>query len=313
MVRFVVNNKQVPHLWAHQSQAQAKGNGSISFNGKYLYSYSALIGNLVTAPNGETVALLTSRRWSVTTSGHQSAARGAVSHLTSFEVGSLGEYGQAIDHVKNMAQLTESYRTELAAGFRKRTIADWNYSHLRELATAAEHYARVFNLDAPDIQPTVDHARLEAYHNTPDKIAKRALRETREAETRAQREAEELKARAARQIAIAAAVAKWRTGVQYDLPYAARSDDNGGALIRINGDVLETSKGASVPLNHAIKVFRRVAACKAAGQSWQRNGDTIRVGSFEVDAIEPDGSFRAGCHKFNWSEIERAAKEIGLV
>jgi hypothetical protein len=34
MARTVVNNSEVPHLWAHQSQSYAKGNGSISFSGR---------------------------------------------------------------------------------------------------------------------------------------------------------------------------------------------------------------------------------------------------------------------------------------
>jgi hypothetical protein len=81
MTRYVVNNSQVPHLWAHQSQDHAKGNGSISFSGRSIYSYAAEIGRLADAPNGERVALLISRTWSITTSGHQSAARSAVSHM----------------------------------------------------------------------------------------------------------------------------------------------------------------------------------------------------------------------------------------
>jgi hypothetical protein len=38
----------------------------------------------------------------------------------------------------------------------------------------------------------------------------------------------------------------------------------------------------------------------------------IRVGGFQVDHINPDGSFQAGCHNFNWPEIEAAAKQAGV-
>ena len=159
----------------------------------------------------------------------------------------------------------------------------------------------------------MDRADLEAYHNTPDKINRRNMREAREALTKAQREAENVKAREMQRIAHESMVAEWRAGQRFNLPRFAQTDDSGGALIRISGDMLETSMGASVPLSHAIKVFHRVAQCRALGQSWHRNGSTIRVGSFEVDAIEPDGSFKAGCHLFNWSEIERAAREVGVL
>lgn len=90
------------------------------------------------------------------------------------------------------------------------------------------------------------------------------------------------------------------------------SDENGGAMLRIVGDRLETSHGAHVPLADAVKVFRMVKLVKARGQGWTRNGATLPVGYFQVDAIKPSGDFIAGCHKINWPEIERVAKLHGL-
>ena len=97
------------------------------------------------------------------------------------------------------------------------------------------------------------------------------------------------------------------------MPWDVSTDENGGALLRVRGDNLETSLGARVPLAHAIKAFHRVGQCRAAGLSWHRNGDTIRVGQFQVDQINPDGSFRAGCHRINWPEIEAAARVAGVL
>lgn len=87
----------------------------------------------------------------------------------------------------------------------------------------------------------------------------------------------------------------------------------GGALMRIVGDRLETSHGADVPLDHAIRAFRAVRACRDRGTTWQRNGKQIRVGHFQVDRIESDGSFTAGCHQFFWPEIERVARLAGVL
>tara|TARA_Y100000593_G_scaffold52397_1_gene98431 strand:- start:2150 stop:4006 length:1857 start_codon:yes stop_codon:yes gene_type:complete len=85
-------------------------------------------------------------------------------------------------------------------------------------------------------------------------------------------------------------------------------DDSGA----ITGGELETSQGARVPLAHAVHVFRFLKACRDKGEGWQRNGRALRVGPFEVDSIKPDGSFRAGCHAFEWCEVERLARELGL-
>lgn len=101
----------------------------------------------------------------------------------------------------------------------------------------------------------------------------------------------------------------WLAGV----PNGWRGDDGeGGALMRIRGDTLETSQGASVPLAHAVKVFRFVKACRKSGKSWRRNGATIRVGHFQVDSVDSSGNFVAGCHSFNWPEVERVARLAGV-
>jgi hypothetical protein len=96
------------------------------------------------------------------------------------------------------------------------------------------------------------------------------------------------------------------------------TDEAGGALLRIRGDLgdpdnaeLETSHGARVPLMHAIKAFRFVKLIREKGGHWQRNGRTVRVGHYQLDSIDPDG-FNAGCHRFNWPEIERVAKLAGV-
>lgn len=84
--------------------------------------------------------------------------------------------------------------------------------------------------------------------------------------------------------------------------------ESGGAAMRINGDTLETSHGAQVPLSHAIKAFRFVKLCRERGEAWRRNGRVVRVGHFQIDWIDPQGNFQAGCHYFTWPEVERVAK-----
>jgi|SRR5215469_1114822 len=97
----------------------------------------------------------------------------------------------------------------------------------------------------------------------------------------------------------------------------------------ITGGELQTSRGASVPLTHAIRAFRFIKLIKqrasvqlesqtSAGHfpvdaiAWQRNGHSIRVGHFGIDTIWTSGNFRAGCHHIVWSEIERLARELNV-
>lgn len=104
-------------------------------------------------------------------------------------------------------------------------------------------------------------------------------------------------------------IAAWHNGADVRISFDAES---GGAAIRIRGDQLETSHGASVPLDHAIKAFRFVKLVRQRGTAWERNGKTIRVGHFQIDRISAEGDFTAGCHKFTWPEIERAAALAGV-
>jgi len=104
--------------------------------------------------------------------------------------------------------------------------------------------------------------------------------------------------------------AKWLSGeyvgrLHFDAP-------TGGAALRIVGDTLETSHGAQVPLEHAVKAFRFIKLCRERGETFQRNGRTIRVGHFQVDRIESNGDFVAGCHSFTWPEVERVARIAGV-
>jgi hypothetical protein len=88
--------------------------------------------------------------------------------------------------------------------------------------------------------------------------------------------------------------------------------ESGGAALRIKGDMLQTSHGAEVPLEHAIRAFRFIKLCREAGRAWQANGQQIRVGHFRVDSVSAAGDMIAGCNAFTWPEIERVAKLAGV-
>lgn len=116
-----------------------------------------------------------------------------------------------------------------------------------------------------------------------------------------------------------AAVETWRNGGGRpdDLPrsvaFPPHDDGQGGALLRVRGGLLETSQGASVPLREAVRVFQFAKLCRQRGQGWRRNGASLPVGHFQVDRVEADGSFVAGCHRINWPEIERAAAQADVL
>ena len=86
----------------------------------------------------------------------------------------------------------------------------------------------------------------------------------------------------------------------------------GPIRLRIKGDELQTSRGARVPLDHAVKAFRIIKRLHDKGQAYERNGHTIHLGHFALDAIDPQGNVTAGCHQVEWPEIERVATIAGV-
>lgn len=75
-----------------------------------------------------------------------------------------------------------------------------------------------------------------------------------------------------------------------------------GTYARIKGDIVETSRGAFVPLSHACrlaKIARRVIS--EGGREWAPGTGPI-VGHFRVARIGADGSATIGCHEFDATE-----------
>ena len=67
-----------------------------------------------------------------------------------------------------------------------------------------------------------------------------------------------------------------------------------------------------MPLDHAVKAFRVLKRLRDRGETYQRNGHTIHLGHFALDALDGQGIVTAGCHRVEWSEIERVATLAGV-
>lgn len=172
---------------------------------------------------------------------------------------------------------------------------------------------------ASDAIPPYGHAQSAAINAGIAAIRADVERERREEREAAERQRERERFEKAAEFRRA-----WLAGESASAysPHGRLSDDLGGALLRavgvtrndsgeVTGGTLETSHGADVPLAHAIKAFRFVKLVRERGETWRRNGRVIRVGVYHIDAID-SGGFTAGCHRINWPEIERLARELGV-
>lgn len=70
---------------------------------------------------------------------------------------------------------------------------------------------------------------------------------------------------------------------------------------RVIGDEVQTSAGARVPLEDALRVVELAKRCRANGESMAR--DTIATGSYKGIRISATGDVRIGCHDLPWASI----------
>lgn len=295
MTREVLSNGMVAHVWAQQSQPYGRSaNRNFFFRDTTLYSYGQHfpVARFVQTADGGRAVLLNRRSYSITTSGHQRLAARAIDglRLPVFAVNDPNGSPQA-----NLRAYEEGAARALREADlpRKRQATR---EALRVIATreidAAEAFAAAFG--------------IEWSWRGPDDFLERVRAEE------AARRAEQQRREEARRAADAEDFAEWRAGRGNYCPYSYATDASGSVYMRVRGDNLETSRGASVPLRHAVRVFQFIRQCREAGQGFKANGRVIRVGHFTVTEITPQGDMVAGCHRFSWERIAEVAKEAGV-
>ena len=296
-MKTVFCNNEIPHLWAHKTQSHASGAGSISFRDETGYSYAMPICRHATAKDGTPCVLFTTESRSVTTSRHTAQFRSAIPYgVPVYHVHNVLANDKAA-HAANIKERDEhiarlhGQATKARLGTLK--AADLA-SNLRATINNRNDYAAAFGVRVKPLSVEDIASMCERWEKSAARARKAQLKAQKE---RAEREAAEN----------AENIRAWLAGEaesfrgHYSLP----------VMLRANGEDMETSRGARVPLTHAKRAVLRVAKVRAAGQAWRRNGSTLPVGHYHIDSISETGDVVAGCHRIAWSEIERFAISQG--
>jgi hypothetical protein len=320
-MKRVFDTDMVAHIWANQSQEDARNSqGNFYFRGDTIYSYrdSFPIARLIKRKGRECV-LITNDTYSTTTNKHCLCVRRAVRGKPVFTVPNRtlegegyyaknGDWKHRSDHSDNL----NWYKSQVEEGIQKLVRGRDKMQYLLELdrrIKEANDYCEFFGLKKRFVFPkNLNRLELERKGNEFNRgtdarrIAAVAAAETRRSKCNDrwnQRNQPENKD-------------KWLAGesVYY------RNSWSEPILLRVVGEELHTSQGASVPLEHAKRAFKFIARYKAEGRTYE--GDTggsliVRVGHFKIDSIDTFGNIVAGCHKIGWSEIERIAGQLGLL
>lgn len=321
------SHDQIAHRWAHRvpnSDAKRLQGYAMFAQGDTLYSWGhhfPIARHVMTTPAkgaARHVVLFNADDYSSSTGKHKSKAWRALDYGRLHVVYTLPEslwpyHGntQGVDAKtrrkanKRTAQAAlrwfeERALNSLEAATRARVYAQQHMERANAYLDTAERFAADFGVKWA--KPDLGDLRARA--------AAAAARREREAAAARKRAAE---AAALRRAEAEAQFADWRCGLpNARIPAEWRVSPTGAAYVRRNGDMLETSQGASVPWDHAVKAFRFIKLCRERGEQWETNGRVIRVGHFQIDCITAQGDMRAGCHTFEWAEIERLARVEGV-
>ena len=288
-IRTVWPVDMVAHLWAHKSQDYARNPGhNFYFHGDTIYSYGSHfpVARHVENKRGRAV-LFTTRSYSATTAGHKCTVEGACRHLTVFHVADVN----CPEPRKQFAEYRAEYMALVGKYAKARQRKPEYLAELRGHVEEANRFAEFFGLRTRLTLPDDLTAMIAECQAIDKRERERKQREERKREREAQERLQ-----------------KWVDGAIDYCP----SGYGQPIRLRIAGDELQTSRGARVPLAHAVKAFRVLKRLHDKGQAYQRNGHTIHLGHFALDSLDTEGNVTAGCHTVQWAEIERVAALAGV-
>ena len=301
--RKVVSTKMVAHLWAHQTQDEARNKqGNFYFRDFTIYSYGSHfpIARIYQTKDSGTVVLFTNKKYSVTTANHKGIVQCSIpfgAHIVVVpHVFAVGH----VDHKMNLRYLRNEFIRTQEELVRSRKHSDSCESRLNALMQQHAVYRAAFgvNLDTPlELTEGFEEeakARVKAQQKAKREATKAAIKAAKEKEERSKQAMEEWKQ------------GKLTTYPIHHLPVALRVKPT-------EPETVQTSKGAEVPLSHAARLWKMVKAIKAGHREpYIHNGhSTLHAGVFRVGQIRHDGTLITGCHVIEFDAMREFAERLG--
>lgn len=279
------SNRELAHIWANNNDSSVyKRASSLSCQFDRLYSYNTCIAEIV----GDCV-IFNNHSYSNSTSKHQGLARQSIHGKTAiyldvprYDLRSLrftqGDFDELI--VKpNHAKISEL----LVKGERARLNGDFYKSQAFNISENVKQYAQLLELNYTPL----DLGEYQKLAIEADKVRK-AQEKIRKAE-RVKQQAEDL--------------AKWRAGEDMRSYFEVTA-------LRIKGDEIETSRGAKIPLEHAIRAYPLLKRLHN-GEAHDLSSHSIKLGHYSVNRVEKNDLI-VGCHRIPFSEIYSIANQLNL-
>jgi hypothetical protein len=307
-LKTVFNNDQLCHVFVAQTQAEGRNSSStLYFEGNKIWSYGShyLLGQIISI-KGEKVVLRNEYNYSQSTCQHRYSLGNAASHLKVIDLSDPDDYKSSLDN--KYAELGAEYFdffTSNSRGFWSGNGCAERWKCFEKDVAEYNELCEFLSFPSLKINLTPLHKELwgEKYTqlkqrqkelNTPEAIAKRLEDSVKRQEAKDRKEAaEKEKIRIERENALP----NWKAGG----PFSWYLRDVRPQQIRINGETVETTGGAQVPLAEAIKFLKRVKKGLA------KKGD--QIGSFEFNSYKK-GIVTIGCHQISLAEAESVLGQV---
>lgn len=288
------SSAEVFHLWANQTQESARQGGSRTrsfFEGTSCYSYGHhyRVG-YITTYKGTQIAVINTRGYSPTTSKHIGEARNAVTGLMPYVEGTSTDVRECLVEMQD-ALIDRLMSTVNSLRFYKGSEALDKYDreefhNFNALCLKLGHNELI-------LEPDYELLSILQAH-----IAYRLQRqeELSSPEAEAKKDAARARKQELEMLKNQDVIAAWRTGY----PSSSFIMNLKPQLIRVNGNDIETSGGARVPLADGLKLLKAILKGKA------KPGN--KIGNYTFNQVSkqagPDGPkiIQIGCHRIELSE-----------
>lgn len=297
-MKTVFTNSQLAHVFVNQSQKSGRNsNGSMYFEGTEIYSYgSHYLLAQVHHIKGRKIIAVNVTGYSPTTSGH---IRDVINAIAETDITFKCLYP---NDLKRSLQVIHAEIAEEYFDYFNRIKPSWSdkfendeYSVWDQFKSTVDEFnthCDLFGYKKLKIKLTSLHKELwrekfealkarEAELKTPEMIQKRELQRIKRAES----------LQAKQKTDLAKAVQLFRDGGETKSILREITPQ----LIRIRNNQVETSRGAHVPLNEAIELYKKIKRNKV------KEGE--KVGHFTFDRYS-QGIITIGCHQFAIEEVD---------
>lgn len=289
------NHNACAHTWAAQSQPGGRS-GPLYFDGPTIYSYGRHYA-IATFMRPDVVLFNSTGSTPTTSSKHKPAVyralRGHSARVFQVPGACFGSPAAQI-----LPFLVARYTDALECAARSRKYTESNLERAQGFAVDVQDFATLFSL-GPQMLPAYDRDAIKA---------RIAAQSAALAVERAAQKACDLANAIERGKLYDAALLEWRLGRGHlpsyllGVPTALR--------ISADGTEVETSRGASVPIIAARRLWLLIENTRRLAVDWEPPVSEP-VGAFALREIRADGTAIVGCHELTYTETHALAVAQG--